>query len=102
MFVSFVGHPKLERRNPVLLLLCTSRSGYPPRILKRGGLESSGPILISSNGKTKSIPFFLLFFSSAKQKYSDFLKVIVLDFSRFLDFLTLFFSKFWRFLYGFI
>ena len=58
------GHPKLERRNPVLLLLllCTSRSGYPPWILKRAGLESSGRRLISSIGKTKGIAFFFLDF----------------------------------------
>ena len=35
--------------------VCMSCSGYPPWILKRGGLESSGRILISSNGKTKKI-----------------------------------------------
>ena len=35
-----------------------SRSGYPPWILKRGGVESSGRRLISSIGKTKRIAFF--------------------------------------------
>ena len=36
--------------------------GTPPWILKRGGLESSGRRLISSNGKTKLIVFFYYFF----------------------------------------
>ena len=45
-------YPILERRNTVLLLLLLraaapmSRSGYPPWILKRGGLESSARILL--------------------------------------------------------
>ena len=34
-----------------------SRSGYPPRILKQGGLESSGQRLITSTGKNKRIAF---------------------------------------------
>ena len=38
-----------------------SRLCYP-WILKRGGLESSGRILISSNGKTKRKTFFSSFF----------------------------------------
>ena len=48
----------------------------PPWILKRGGLESSGRILISSNGKTKRIAFFCLAKQKKKQKstFSDFLK----------------------------
>ena len=45
-------HPILERRSTILLLLllllCMLRSGYPPWILKRGGMESSGRKLISS------------------------------------------------------
>ena len=42
--VFICSNPILDRRDPVLLLLllCMSRSGYPPWILKRGGLESSG------------------------------------------------------------
>ena len=35
----------------------------PPWILKRAGLEISGRMLISSNGKTKKRDFFLQFFS---------------------------------------
>ena len=63
-FVSEIDrlYPKLERRNPVLLLLlcyCVTLRG-PPWILKRCGLESSGRILISSNFKTKVIAFFFL------------------------------------------
>ena len=55
-----------EKRNPILLLLCMSRSGDPPWILKQDWLESSGQRLISSNGKTTRIAFclqnlFLLF-----------------------------------------
>ena len=42
---------KITVRSSVTLVL-------PPWILKRGGLESSGRILISSNGKTKRIAFF--------------------------------------------
>ena len=56
--VYFPFNPKLERRNPVRLLLCTSRSGYSPRFMKRGGLESSGRRLLSSIGKTKRIASF--------------------------------------------
>ena len=37
-----------------------SRSGDPTRILKRGGLESSGQVLISSSRKTKSMAYFLV------------------------------------------
>ena len=53
------GYPILERRSTILLLLllCMSRSGYPPWILKRGGLESSGRRLISSIGKIKRVEF---------------------------------------------
>ena len=41
-------------------VLCPlSRSGYPPWILKRGGLENSGRRLISSNGKTKIKPSYI-------------------------------------------
>ena len=36
-----------------------SRSGYPLWILKRAGLESSGRILISLNGKTKRVQLVL-------------------------------------------
>ena len=47
---------------PAPAATAVSRSGDPCRILKRGGLESSGQRLISSNRKTKRIaiiPFFL-------------------------------------------
>ena len=37
--------------------VCMSRSGYPPRILKRGGLESSSQILMPANGETKRFCF---------------------------------------------
>ena len=42
----------------LLFVLCSSRSGTPPWILKLGGLESSSGIIISSIGKTKIIAFF--------------------------------------------
>ena len=45
-----------------------SRLGYPPWILKRGGLETSGPRLISLNGKTTTMAFFwgkLIFFKKS-------------------------------------
>ena len=45
----------------------SSRSGYPPWILKRGGLVSSGQRLISSIGKTKGIAF--IYFFSAKKNF---------------------------------
>ena len=53
-------NPILEWRSTVLLLLllCMSHLGYPPWILKRGGLESSGQKPISSFGETKKIAFF--------------------------------------------
>ena len=47
-----------------------SRSGYPPWILKRAGLESSGRRLISSIGKTKGIAFCFVF-----SKFFFFLKI---------------------------
>ena len=83
-FVSEIDrlYPKLERRNPVLLLLlcyCVTLRG-PPWILKRCGLESSGRILISSNFKTKVIAFL-----EARQKYFQnfeiFSDLFFLDFS---------------------
>ena len=43
-------------------VLCQSSSGDPPWILKGGGLESAGQILIFSNGKEKNI-----FFSEKKK-----------------------------------
>ena len=44
-FFGFYHNPKLERRiSFVRPFVCLSRSGYPPWILKRGGLESSGRI----------------------------------------------------------
>ena len=36
------GHPELERRSFVLLLLCLSHSRYPSWILIRGKLKTSG------------------------------------------------------------
>ena len=56
--------------NPILDTRISFRSSvrtslrlcYPPWILKRGGLESYTPTLISSIGKTKRIAFFLAFF----------------------------------------
>ena len=44
-----------------------SRSRYPPWILKRGGLESSGRRLISLTSKTKRIAYFFLFLFSANK-----------------------------------
>ena len=53
-----------------------SHSGYPPPSLdsETGGLESSGQILISSNGKTKRIAIFSAkqIFSKKKLKKGDF------------------------------
>ena len=61
-----------------------SRSGDPPCILKRGGLESSGRILISSNGKTKRIAFFFLGGKQIFSKFSDKKKIKkIMDFLRF-------------------
>ena len=55
----------------------TIRVPFPPRILKRGGLKSSGYRLIPSIGKTKRIAFLYLFFGEQKfisthSKFSDF------------------------------
>ena len=87
------------------MYVCMSRSGYPPWILKRGALESSGQRLISSIGKTKKIAFFFhqqLFFLQKKIFKRWFFK----DFSRFLGtfwFFDHFWKKleFWRFLWIF-
>ena len=46
-----------------------SRSGYPPWILKRGGLESSGRIPSSLYWKTKRIAFFFFFRRTKKKKF---------------------------------
>ena len=43
------SNPKIDTR----ISVCVSRSGDPPWILKRGGLERSGRRLISSISKTK-------------------------------------------------
>ena len=99
-------YPILEKRSTVLLLLllCMSRSGYPPWILKWGGLESSGQRLISSIGKTKRIGFF-----SAKTKYFPNFQIFWFEifwyFWIFWPFLTIvgffeFFIDFWIF-FGF-
>ena len=64
----------------LLLLLCTSHSCYPTRTLKRGGLESPGQRLISSNGITKIIFFSLKFLFNCRFLGT---KIIVLDFSNF-------------------
>ena len=57
----FFLNPKLDARiSFVRPFVCMSRSYYPPWILKRAGLESSGRRLISSIGKTKIIAFFFL------------------------------------------
>ena len=45
-----------------------SCSGYPPWILKRAGLESSGRRLISSIGKTKGIAIFFFWQKKYKKK----------------------------------
>ena len=58
-----------------------SRSGYPPGILKRVGLESSGQRLIPSNGQTKRIAFLLFFYCIFFSRFFG-KKVIFWDFSR--------------------
>ena len=79
-----------------------SRSGYPPWILNRGGLESSGQRPISSIGKTKRIAYYLFFGKKHIFKIFWFLKKS--DFSWFFsDFLTIFdvFILFLGFFFGF-
>ena len=70
-----------------------SRSGYPPWIMKRGGLESSGQRLISSIGKTNRIEFFSVGKKKLKKKIrkSDFFKRFFKIFWNFK-----FFYHFWR------
>ena len=71
---SWAGNPKIYSDNYhgcVKSIFIFEWDSLFPWILKRGGLESSGRRLISSNGKTNRRVFFLLFFSS---KFSDFLK----------------------------
>ena len=104
-------YPKLERMISVRSFVCMSRSGYPPWILKRGGLESSGRRLISSIGKTKRIAFFYFFFwrKNIFSKFSDFLKKsdffgffeIFSDFRIFLPFFTIFGFLFFLWILGF-
>ena len=55
---SYIRHK--DFRLPSVLCL-PWRSCYPPWILKRGGLESSGQRIISSMGKTKRTAFFSFF-----------------------------------------
>ena len=89
-------------RGPATTTPTPSCSGYPPWILKRVGLESTGWRLISSIGKTKRIAFFF-----GKKKYAQnvqiflkwFFKDFLTFFCRFLDFLT--FSIFLGFLWVF-
>ena len=71
-----------------------SRSGDPPWILKRAGLESSGQRLISSIGKTKGIAF--PFFWQKERRKKKWYFEIFWDFFRFSDFLTIF-DNFWIF-----
>ena len=61
-------NPILDTRISSVLLRPSSRSDYPPWILIRIGLESSGQRLISSIGKTKRIAFLLLCFFFGKKK----------------------------------
>ena len=60
---SIYWYPRIENRHfflaPTTTTAAVSRSGYPPWILKQGELESSGRILISSNGKTQRIAFLV-------------------------------------------
>ena len=73
-----------------------SRSGYPPWILKRGGLESSGRRLISSIGKIKGLVFFFSFFQGKNifKSFRFFVKNMIflrfLEIFRFLTILTIF------------
>ena len=53
-----------------------SRSGYPPWIQKRAGLESSGRRLISSIGKTKGIAFFVFVENNLKINNNNRKKII--------------------------
>ena len=62
--VAWLPYPKSDTRISVLRPPPPpppSRSYYPPWILKRAGLESSGRRLISSIGKTMGIAFFFFF-----------------------------------------
>ena len=53
-----------EKYRPATTTAVYDTVRLPPRILKRGWLESSGPKLVSSLGKTKKIAFlFSNFFS---------------------------------------
>ena len=72
-----------------------SGSGYPPWILKRDGLESSGQRLISSIAKTNKIKFFL----GKKNifKFSDFLKKMIFFSSDFRIFDNFFWVCLWIF-----
>ena len=101
---SIFSHDRYGHSNPIsdariLVFLAPSHSYYPPWNLKLGGLESSGPRLISSIGKTKRIAFFL-----AKKKYFQNFQIfwkkrIFLDFLRFFEIFDFFwyFPIFWVF-----
>ena len=98
----FHSNTILDRRISVHL----SRSGYPSWILNRGGLASSGRILISSIGKSNII-FFYIFFCNKKMfpKFSIFFKMIIWNFQIIWKFFKFFdcsgfydiFWTFWRF-----
>ena len=77
-----------EKYNPAAttpIYVCMSRLGYPPWILKWGGVESSGQRLISSIDKTKIIAFF-----SFQQKTKKIKNVRLNKKDFFLDFLNFF------------
>ena len=60
---SWTSYIRKEKYRPATTSTSTtpttpSHSGYPPWILKQGGLDSFGQRLISSIGKTKRMAFF--------------------------------------------
>ena len=71
---------KKEKCRPATTPTTTpSRSGYPPWILKRAGLESSGRIASSSYWKTKRIAFFffLLLLFLKKDNFLGFFEIFI-------------------------
>ena len=88
-------YPILDKR---ISGLSPPRSGYPPWILKRGGLESSGRRLISPIGKKKENSIFFLRKKNIKKKSFFFVKSHFFDFLVFLDCFDHFqFFWFWGF-----
>ena len=68
--VSELGVESYIRHKDFICPSPPSGSGYPPRILKQAGLESSGQRLISSIGETKRIGFFSSSFFVKKEIFA--------------------------------